>query len=253
MPDTTRTDKVDKFQPLRDAYAATLPQRIAEVCDKWASLARAVAPAPDWRELQRLVHTISGSAGIFGFHAIGDQARALEDDLETIDAQAPDQRQARIEACLERLRALAQELQRGAVTAEPEVLVVEDDLSILYLMQFILEELGYRVRSATDGKQGRLAIEQGPPARAVLVVLDITLPDEDGLQLLLRLRADPRWQQVPVLVLSALRDEETLRRAFAAGADDYLNKPFDPHQVADRIKRLAQNPRSALAKPQITS
>lgn len=141
---------------------------------------------------------------------------------------------------------------REAASAAPEALVIEDDLSILYLMQFILEEQGYRVRSATDGNQGRAAIEAGPTAQAV-VVLDITLPDEDGLQLLTCLRADPRWNKVPVLVLSALRDEATMRRAFAAGADDYLSKPFDPHQVADRIKRLIKGPRSGLTEPAPTS
>lgn len=131
----------------------------------------------------------------------------------------------------------------AAAGTAPEALVIEDDLSILYLVQFILEEQGYWVRSATDGTTGRAAIEAGPAAQVVVVVLDITLPGEDGLQLLSRLRADARWNQVPVLVLSALRDEATMRRAFATGADDYLNKPFDPHQVADRIKRLTQGPR----------
>ncbi len=143
---------------------------------------------------------------------------------------------------------------QGAVTTDlPEALVIEDDLSIVYLLQFILEEQGYRVRSASDGKEGRVAIEAGPPARAAVVVLDLRLPDEDGLQLLARLRADPRWDHVPVLVLSALRDEETMRRAFAAGADDYLNKPFDPHQVAERLKRLSRTPRSDLTAPSATS
>lgn len=139
-----------------------------------------------------------------------------------------------------------------AASAAPEALVIEDDLSILYLVQFILEEQGYRVRSATDGSAGRAAIEAGPAAQAV-VVLDITLPDENGLQLLAAIRADPRWNKVPVLVLSAVRDEATMRRAFAAGADDYLSKPFDPHQVADRIKRLTQGLRSGLTEPAPTS
>jgi CheY-like chemotaxis protein len=140
-----------------------------------------------------------------------------------------------------------------AASVAPEALVIEDDLSILYLVQFILEEQGYRVRSATDGKQGREAIKEGPAAQAAVVVLDISLPEEDGLQLLTRLRADPRWNKVPVLVLSALRDEATMRRAFAAGADDYLNKPFDPHQGAERIKRLIKGPLSSLAEPATTS
>lgn len=143
--------------------------------------------------------------------------------------------------------------QGAATTGLSEALVIEDDLSILYLLQFILEEQGYRVSRASDGAQGRAAIEAGPAARAAVVVLDLTLPDEDGLQLLARLRADPRWDPVAVLVLSALRDEETMRRAFAAGADDYLNKPFDPHQLAGRLKRLVTGPRSGPTESATTS
>ncbi len=143
---------------------------------------------------------------------------------------------------------------QGVVTTDlPEALVIEDDLGILYLLQFILEEQGYWVRSASDGAQGRTAIEAGPAVQATVVVLDLTLPGEDGLQLLARLRADQRWDRVAVLVLSALRDEETMRRAFASGADDYLNKPFDPHQLAQRLKRLVKGRRSGPTESAPTS
>jgi len=135
----------------------------------------------------------------------------------------------------------------------PEALVIEDDLSILYLVQFILEEQGFRVRSASNGNEGRAAIVAGPATQAALVVLDLTLPDEGGLQLLQRLRADARWNKVPVLVLSALRDEATLRQAFAGGADDYLSKPFDPHLLTDRVQRLVKRGRSSAAEPSATS
>lgn len=134
-----------------------------------------------------------------------------------------------------------------------EALVIEDDLSILYLVQFILGGHGYQVRSASNGNEGRAAIMAGPAAQAALVVLDLALPDEDGLQLLQRLRADARWDQVPVLVLSALRDEATMRQAFAAGADDYLGKPFDPHRMTDRIERLVKRGRSSGTEPAVTS
>jgi len=136
---------------------------------------------------------------------------------------------------------------------QPEALVIEDDLSILYLVQFILEGLGYQVRSASNGNDGRAAIMAGPAVQAALVVLDLALPDEGGLQLLKRLRVDARWNQVPVLVLSALRDEVTLKQAFAGGADDYLSKPFDPHLMTDRVERLVKRGRSSGAEPSATS
>lgn len=97
----------DKFQPLRDAYRAALPGRIAEICDQWASLERGAALAPEPREFQRRVHTIAGSAGTFGLPAVGDCARELEDFLNASEDGPAEQRQVGIERRLARLRALA--------------------------------------------------------------------------------------------------------------------------------------------------
>lgn len=97
----------DKFQPLRDAYGAALPGRIAQVCDAWARVKDNGSETVDWRELQRLVHTLAGSAGTFGFHALGDQARELEDFLSAPEDCAKDERAAAIERRLASLRSLA--------------------------------------------------------------------------------------------------------------------------------------------------
>lgn len=120
----------------------------------------------------------------------------------------------------------------------PLALVVEDDPGIRYLIGFVLQQHGWRVAEAHDGRQGQSAIVQGPVADAVL--LDLMLPGIDGLQLLQQLRALPRWEQVPVMVLTGHGDESTVSRALAAGASDYLVKPFDPAELAARLSRLAR-------------
>jgi two-component system OmpR family response regulator len=115
-------------------------------------------------------------------------------------------------------------------------LIVEDDPGIRYLLRFILEQEGWRVIEAHDGHEGVAAILDGPVTDAVL--LDIMLPHIDGLQLLDTLRGVNRWQGVPVMMLTAKGDEPSVKRALAGGANDYLGKPFDPAELAARLKRL---------------
>lgn len=117
-----------------------------------------------------------------------------------------------------------------------EALVVEDDPGIRYLLRFILEQEGWQVREAIDGPDALRAISRGEVADAVL--LDIMLPGIDGLALLDRLKADARWSGAPVMMLSAKGDETSVRRALAAGAFDYLGKPFDPAELVERLRRL---------------
>ena len=118
----------------------------------------------------------------------------------------------------------------------PLALVVEDDPGIRYLLDFILRQQGWAVVEAYDGWQGLAAITSGPLADAVL--LDIMLPEVDGLQLLETLRATERWNKVPVMMLTAKGDEQSVSRALAAGANDYLGKPFDPAELVARLQRL---------------
>lgn len=124
--------------------------------------------------------------------------------------------------------------------AGPVALVVEDDAGIRYLLRFILEQQGWQVREAADGPEGLQAISRGDVADIVL--LDIMLPGIDGLALLDQLRANSRWAGVPVMMLSAKGDESSVSRALAAGAADYLGKPFDPAELVARLQRLPRRP-----------
>jgi DNA-binding response OmpR family regulator len=117
-------------------------------------------------------------------------------------------------------------------------LIVEDDPSIRFLLDFILAQQGYRVIEAHDGDSGLQAISDGPITD--IVILDIKLPGLNGLQLLERLRSMDRWHGVPVMMLSAEGDEHSVARALNAGANDYLIKPFDPTELLARLIRLPQ-------------
>lgn len=121
-------------------------------------------------------------------------------------------------------------------TAKPAALLVEDDESIAFLLRFLLERMGCRVIAARDGVEAMQAIESGEVAR--LVLLDMMLPVHDGLTLLGRLRSLPRWEGVPVVMLTAKGEQGFVDRAFAAGATDFVQKPFNPSELMERLKPL---------------
>ena len=121
-------------------------------------------------------------------------------------------------------------------TAQPSVLLVEDDDAIAYLLRFLLERMGCRVLAARDGVEAMEAIESGEVAR--LVLLDMMLPVHDGLTLLGRLRKLPQWDGVPVVMLTAKGEQGFVSKAFAAGATDFVQKPFNPTDLMARLEPL---------------
>ena len=112
------------------------------------------------------------------------------------------------------------------------VLVVDDEPQILKALTSILETRDFRVVTAADGAA---ALDATLDATPDLVVLDLTLPDPDGLDLLSRLRT---YLEVPVLVLSARDDEGDKIEALNRGADDYLTKPFSAGELVARVRAL---------------
>lgn len=123
-----------------------------------------------------------------------------------------------------------------SASAQPAALLVEDDESIAFLLRFLLERMGCRVVAAKDGVEAMQAIESGEVTRFVL--LDMMLPVHDGLTLLTRLRSLPQWKDVPVVMLTAKGEQGFVDRAYAAGANDFVQKPFVPADLIARLKPL---------------
>src|SRR3990167_8197517 len=118
----------------------------------------------------------------------------------------------------------------SAMATPDHILIVDDDAETRSLLQEYLQKQGYRVSAAADGKALRAALVA---ARPDLIVLDLMLPGEDGLQLCRDLRSR---SNLPVIMLTA-RGEETDRIVvLEMGADDYLAKPFNPRELLARIK-----------------
>lgn len=113
---------------------------------------------------------------------------------------------------------------------KPTVLVIDDELQIRRLLRVCLEANNYRVLEAATGQEGLAAAAQHRPD---VVVLDLGLPDLDGVSVLKRLR---EWSRVPVLVLSVRDREEDKIKALDHGADDYVTKPFASGELLARLR-----------------
>lgn len=115
------------------------------------------------------------------------------------------------------------------------ILIVDDQNEFVRYARRFLEQEGFEVLAAPDGKTG---LEIARAHRPDLVVLDLSMPDIDGLEVCAQLRADPRRQRLPILVLSARASAADRVLGLETGADDYLVKPFDPHELVARVKAL---------------
>lgn len=115
-----------------------------------------------------------------------------------------------------------------------DILIVDDEVSVIEVVTLYLRREGFRVRAARDGAEALLAVQSERPA---LIILDVMLPHIDGLTLMRRLRQNPALD-VPVILLTA-RDHEVDRiGGLDLGADDYVTKPFSPGELVSRVKAV---------------
>jgi two-component system KDP operon response regulator KdpE len=129
------------------------------------------------------------------------------------------------------------------MTAERTVLVIDDEPPIRRLLRLTLEPQGYRVFEADNGQLG---LQEAAARRPDVIVLDLGLPDMDGLTVLKRLR---EWSQTPVLVLSVRDREADKVAALDNGADDYLTKPFGTGELLARMRAVQRRTPDAQEEP----
>jgi two-component system KDP operon response regulator KdpE len=116
-----------------------------------------------------------------------------------------------------------------ADTDRPRVLVVDDELQILRALRVVLRDAGFEVLAAQSAAEALDRAAVRPPQAAIV---DLVLPDGDGIEVTRRLR---EWSEMPILVLSAIGEEEQKVRALEAGADDYVTKPFGARELVARL------------------
>lgn len=115
-----------------------------------------------------------------------------------------------------------------------EILVVDDEASVVEVVALYLKREGFNVRTAKDGREALDSIERNPPS---LVVLDLMLPKVAGMEIMRRLRDDPTTN-TPVIMLTARSQETDRIYGLEMGADDYMVKPFSPAELVARVKAV---------------
>jgi CheY-like chemotaxis protein len=118
------------------------------------------------------------------------------------------------------------------------ILVVEDDLPLARLIQVNLESVGFSVRHVVNGREALTAVSEEPPD---LIVLDVVMPVMDGFEVLRHLRADPETADLPVVLLTARSDEESIFQGWAEGVHCYMTKPFDPKDLLLLVTRALEH------------
>jgi two-component system KDP operon response regulator KdpE len=126
------------------------------------------------------------------------------------------------------------------------VLVCDDEPQILRALRVILRDAGFEAVPAETAEEALDVVAVRPPDAAII---DLVLPDLDGVELCARLR---EWSEMPIIVLSAVGDEDAKVRALAAGADDYITKPFGPRELVARLdanlRRIGPGPEEAVIR-----
>jgi len=112
----------------------------------------------------------------------------------------------------------------------PKILVCDDEPQILRALRVILRDAGYEALPADSGEE---ALDVAAVSHPSAAIIDLVLPDMDGIELCRRLR---EWTDMPLIVLSAVGEEDAKVRALAAGADDYVTKPFGPRELIARLQ-----------------
>jgi len=121
---------------------------------------------------------------------------------------------------------------------KPRVLLVDDEAAITDNLASFLERSGFEVVVAGDGEEALRQVAASPPA---IIIMDVLMPVVDGREALRRLRRAGNW--TPVILLTQVGESSERAMALEEGADDYLNKPFDPHELVARMKAVLRRAR----------
>ncbi|MEP7369806.1 MAG: response regulator, partial [Dermatophilaceae bacterium] len=121
------------------------------------------------------------------------------------------------------------------MSAQPSILIVDDEAQNRRLLEALLGPEGYRTRAAAGGKEALASIADDPPD---LVLLDVMMPGIDGRQVARAIKADPATRNIPIIIVTAQADREARLAALDAGAEDFLSKPVDRAELWLRVRNL---------------
>ncbi|MFO7707683.1 MAG: response regulator [Desulfobacterales bacterium] len=118
-----------------------------------------------------------------------------------------------------------------------QILIVDDEPSIIVALQFLMEQNGYKTLVAFSGEEAMEAIERHHPD---LILLDIMLPVVDGFEVCQRVRENPDWKDIRIVMVTALGSEVNVTKGLDLGADAYITKPFSNADLVAKVKELIE-------------
>jgi DNA-binding response OmpR family regulator len=118
-----------------------------------------------------------------------------------------------------------------------KILIVDDEPSIIVPVQFLMEQNGYDVMVAFSGEEAMEIIAEN---KIDLILLDIMLPVIDGFEVCQRVRENPQWNKIKIILLTALGSDSNVEKGLALGADAYITKPFSNIKIVDKVKELLE-------------
>ena len=235
------------FAKLREILGPSLSQAISpflEDTPQYLSDLEAAVDQGDADTARAKAHAIKGSAGNLGAVLLAQLAKQAEDDAigARLELVAP---------LLPRLRiaynavasALASEvtgddpLGPGGGDDIPQVLIVDDDRSTRSTLRYTLQRDGFKVEEAADGAQALMMLKRFQPD---VILMDAVMPVMDGFTACARMQELPGGATIPVLMITALEDNSSVERAFAAGASDYIPKPIHYAVLSQRVRRIIE-------------
>jgi diguanylate cyclase (GGDEF)-like protein len=236
------------FNELKDAIGDAFPRMLrvfAEDIPRYLGNLRSAVEDGKLDTVQLVAHSLKGSAAIIGALRLAEICKRMEtagrdDDLASVRAF-----ETMTVAEAEALKAALRHEMSGTVhpedlgekTQTSYILVVDDDRSTRFAFRNILEEEGYNVIEADDGVK---ALEQCRTRPPDLVLMDAKMPSMDGFTACQLLKQQPDCAHVPVLIITGLEDDDSIERAFAVGATDYISKPINFSVLRRRITHLLQ-------------
>lgn len=117
------------------------------------------------------------------------------------------------------------------------ILIVDDEPNIVISIEYLMKRAGYEVATAHDGQQALDYLADSSPA---LMILDVMMPNKNGFEVCEEVRADNRFADMPILMLTAKGREAEMNKGLSLGADAYITKPFSTHDLVERVKSLLQ-------------
>jgi PAS domain S-box-containing protein len=222
--------------------------RIGEQINVLGKAAQALSTNTLDRELRELAHkeahTLAGSLGTFGFATGSKLAKEIENLLKS-DRRLESTDAITLNALVLAMRqeseqkpqevAIASSLDKetkNALNTEAHILAVDDDPTILLILQNLLSPWGFKITTLDRPQQFWETLEATSPD---LLILDVEMPQVNGIELCQGVRQNSRWRALPILFLTVHNDAEILDRVFSAGADDFVNKPIVGSELVTRI------------------